>query len=91
MWSTPQPPVRRVLEGDSQRFRSLNLTAHCYLVPRVRICGAIPLLPHIIFVVHKDRFTLTSSSTRAHSRFFSIKFHENPLHRSRIFTYRNMD
>jgi len=49
------------------------MTAHFYLVPRLRISGAISLLPHIIFVVHKDRFTITSASTRARTIDFSVQ------------------
>jgi hypothetical protein len=59
-----QPPIQWVPGALSlgQNGQGVKLTTHLHLVPRSRMCGAIPPLPQYVFmawslVKHRDSFT----------------------------------
>jgi hypothetical protein len=58
-----QPPVQWVLEALSP---GIKLTTHLNIVPRLRICGAVPPFSHVFMawclVKHRDNFTFNFGS-----------------------------
>jgi hypothetical protein len=56
--SSAHPSSYSVVTGVSFLGQGVNLTAHLYPVPRLIICGTIPLCPHMLSVVQREGLPL---------------------------------
>jgi hypothetical protein len=69
-----QPPIQWVLGALSLgvKWPGMKLTTHLHIVPRSRMCGAIPPFPQYVFlawclVKHRDNFTFIYSKAQTSS------------------------
>jgi len=56
------------------------LTSHLYLAPRIKMNGAVPLIPPCLRVIEKDSFALITQEVQVKSRKSRIKVAQFPVY-----------